>query len=59
MSEGMSQYLVAIFNASSLLGRLVAGVISAKLGRWGVIIVFCGLSGILEFAVWIPVPLPP
>jgi MFS family permease len=54
MSEEMSQYLVAIFNASSLFGRLVAGVIADKLGRWNVFIIFCALSGISEFAVWIP-----
>ncbi|KAJ4351216.1 uncharacterized protein N0V89_006555 [Didymosphaeria variabile] len=54
MSEEMSQYIVAIFNASSLFGRLVAGVIADKIGRWNVFIIFCGLSGIAEFAVWIP-----
>ncbi|KAG2421272.1 hypothetical protein HFD88_005246 [Aspergillus terreus] len=54
MSEEMSQYLVAIFNAASLFGRLAAGYGADKIGRWNMFIIACTLSGISEFAVWIP-----
>ncbi|KAK3939650.1 major facilitator superfamily domain-containing protein [Diplogelasinospora grovesii] len=54
MSEEMAQYLVSIFNAASLFGRLVAGYGADIIGRWNMFIIACALSGISEFAVWIP-----
>ncbi|KAA8647985.1 uncharacterized protein ATNIH1004_003868 [Aspergillus tanneri] len=54
MSEEMAQYLVSIFNAASLFGRLVAGYGADRIGRWNMFIIACSLSGIAEFAVWIP-----
>ncbi|KAJ5148546.1 hypothetical protein N7448_000124 [Penicillium atrosanguineum] len=53
MSQEMSQYLVSIFNAASLFGRLVSGYGADKIGRWNMFIMACTLSGITEFAVWI------
>ncbi|KAI8712741.1 MFS domain-containing protein [Fusarium sp. LHS14.1] len=54
VSEEMAQYLVSIFNAASLFGRLVAGYGADIIGRWNMFIIACALSGISEFAVWIP-----
>ncbi|GFF51924.1 probable transporter MCH4 [Aspergillus udagawae] len=54
MSEEMAQYLVSIFNAASLFGRLVAGYGADRIGRWNMFIIACTVSGISEFAVWIP-----
>lgn len=54
MSEEMAQYLVAIFNAASLFGRLAAGYSADLLGRWNIFIISCTLSGLSIFAVWIP-----
>jgi hypothetical protein len=38
----------------SLFGRLVAGYGADRIGRWNMFIVACTVSGISEFAVWIP-----
>ncbi|KAI8653440.1 MFS domain-containing protein [Fusarium keratoplasticum] len=54
VSDEMAQYLVSIFNAASLFGRLVAGYGADIIGRWNMFIIACALSGISEFAVWIP-----
>ncbi|RSL47618.1 hypothetical protein CEP54_013310 [Fusarium duplospermum] len=54
MSDEMAQYLVSIFNAASLFGRLVAGYGADVIGRWNMFIIACAVSGISEFAVWIP-----
>ncbi|KAH6666085.1 major facilitator superfamily domain-containing protein [Halenospora varia] len=54
MSEEMAQYLVSIFNAASLFGRLVAGYSADIIGRWNMFIIACTLSGISVLAVWIP-----
>ncbi|GFF31263.1 probable transporter MCH4 [Aspergillus udagawae] len=54
MSEEMAQYLVSIFNAASLFGRLVAGYGADRIGRWNMFIIACTVSGTSEFAVWIP-----
>ncbi|KAJ5528345.1 major facilitator superfamily transporter [Penicillium frequentans] len=54
MSEEMSQYLVSIFNGASLFGRLASGYGADRIGRWNMFIIACSLSGIAEFAVWIP-----
>ncbi|KAJ4172013.1 hypothetical protein NW754_007611 [Fusarium falciforme] len=54
VSDEMAQYLVSIFNAASLFGRLAAGYGADIIGRWNMFIIACALSGISEFAVWIP-----
>jgi MFS family permease len=54
MSVDMAQYLVAIYNASSLFGRLSSGYISDKLGKFNTFVVACYVSGILILAMWIP-----
>ncbi|KAH7303926.1 major facilitator superfamily domain-containing protein [Stachybotrys elegans] len=50
----MAQNLVAIYNASSLVGRLGSGYISDKLGKYNSFIVACYMSGTLILAMWIP-----
>ncbi|KAJ5741024.1 hypothetical protein N7493_000896 [Penicillium malachiteum] len=54
ISEEMSQYLVSIFNAASFFGRLSAGYGADKIRRWNMFIIACAVSGVSEFAVWIP-----
>ncbi|KAI0445802.1 major facilitator superfamily domain-containing protein [Xylaria telfairii] len=53
-TEQFAQYLVAIFNGASLFGRLFSGYGADIIGVWNVFIIACALSGITEFAVWIP-----
>ncbi|KAB5570061.1 major facilitator superfamily domain-containing protein [Coniochaeta sp. 2T2.1] len=57
-SEEMAQYLVAIFNGASLFGRLASGYGADVMGRWNMFIVACAVSGVAEFAVWIPATRP-
>ncbi|KAI1347986.1 major facilitator superfamily domain-containing protein [Xylaria sp. FL0043] len=57
-SEQLSQYLVYIFNGTSLFGRLAAGFGGDRLGIWNVFVIACGLSGITELALWIPAKTP-
>ena len=42
----------------SLFGRLAAGFGADIIGRWNMFILACTLSGIAEFAVWIPATQP-
>ncbi|UNI18554.1 hypothetical protein JDV02_004817 [Purpureocillium takamizusanense] len=58
LSEEMAQYLVAIFNSASLFGRLASGYGADIIGRWNMFVIACTLSGITEFAVWIPATRP-
>lgn len=54
MSLSLAQYLIAILNAGSVIGRLGSGALSDKLGVYNVFIFVCALSGILILALWIP-----
>ncbi|KAL7952810.1 major facilitator superfamily domain-containing protein [Trichoderma compactum] len=54
MNADLVQYLLPILNAGSLLGRLSAGVVGDKIGRFNVFIVVCFLSGIWVLALWLP-----
>ncbi|KAL7906101.1 major facilitator superfamily domain-containing protein [Trichoderma velutinum] len=54
MSADLVQYLLPILNAGSLFGRLSAGIIGDKIGRFNVFIVVCFLSGIWVLALWLP-----
>ncbi|TRX89970.1 hypothetical protein FHL15_009071 [Xylaria flabelliformis] len=58
-SEQMSQYIVAIFNAASLFGRLFSGYGADIIGVWNVFIIACALSGVTQFALWIPAKTTP
>lgn len=54
MSTSLAQYLVSMFNAGSLIGRLVAGFLADKVGRYNCYIVVCYMSGIWILALWLP-----
>ncbi|CAG8959232.1 hypothetical protein HYFRA_00012590 [Hymenoscyphus fraxineus] len=54
MSNEMAQHLVAIYNASSLIGRLIAGYTADKLGRWNMFIICSMLSSLSIWALWFP-----
>ncbi|KAI1173371.1 major facilitator superfamily domain-containing protein [Nemania sp. FL0916] len=57
-TQDLAFYLVAIFNAASLFGRLTAGFGADKLGIWNVFVLACALSGVSELALWIPAKQP-
>lgn len=54
MDPNLSQYLLAMLNAGSLFGRLLAGVLADSMGVYNIFSVVCYLSGILILALWIP-----
>ncbi|KPM46531.1 hypothetical protein AK830_g116 [Neonectria ditissima] len=54
MSPDLAQYVLSILNAASLFGRLFAGFLSDKIGRFNVFIVVCYLSGIMTLGLWLP-----
>lgn len=54
MSPNLVQYLLPILNAGSLFGRLFAGFLGDKLGRYNIFIIVCYLSGIFILALWLP-----
>ena len=41
-------------HTTSLFGRLTTGYGADIIGRWNMFIIACALSGLAEFAVWIP-----
>ncbi|KAK7418598.1 hypothetical protein QQZ08_011182 [Neonectria magnoliae] len=54
MDPNLAQYVLPILNAASLFGRLFAGFLSDKIGRFNVFIVVCYLSGAWTLALWLP-----
>ncbi|PQE07804.1 major facilitator superfamily transporter protein [Rutstroemia sp. NJR-2017a BVV2] len=54
MNANLAQYLLPILNAGSLFGRLLAGFLGDKIGRYNIFIVVCYLSGIWILALWLP-----
>lgn len=54
MDPNFTAYLVAIFNAASLVGRLVAGATADKTGKYNMLILVSYISGILVLALWLP-----
>ncbi|KAJ3496251.1 hypothetical protein NLG97_g2800 [Lecanicillium saksenae] len=53
MDPNLVQYLLPILNAASLFGRLFAGFMGDKMGRFNIFIGCCYLSGIWILALWI------
>lgn len=53
MDPNLVQYLLPILNAASLFGRLFAGFMGDKIGRFNILIGCCYLSGIWILALWI------
>lgn len=54
MRPQLVQYLVPILNAASLFGRLFAGFLGDKIGRYNIFVAVCYLSGLWTLALWIP-----
>lgn len=54
MRPSLAQYIVSIFNAASLFGRLFSGIMGDKIGRYNIFIIVAYLSGIWALALWIP-----
>ncbi|KAL3422000.1 major facilitator superfamily transporter [Phlyctema vagabunda] len=54
MDRSLSQYLLAMLNAASLFGRLSAGLVADKIGRFNVFIIVSYMTGVLCLALWIP-----
>ncbi|KAL4945678.1 hypothetical protein BDV06DRAFT_184235 [Aspergillus oleicola] len=54
MDENLASYLLPILNAGSLFGRLFAGFLGDKIGRYNIFIIVCYLSGIFILALWLP-----
>ncbi|KAL3459391.1 riboflavin transporter MCH5 [Aspergillus heterothallicus] len=55
MSLELSEYLLAILNAGSVLGRILPGYVGDYLGRFNVMIVTTYLTSIFILAFWIPI----
>lgn len=54
MSTNLTQYLLSILNAGSMFGRLGAGFLGDKIGRYNIYVVVCLLSGVWILALWLP-----
>ncbi|KAL4921344.1 major facilitator superfamily domain-containing protein [Aspergillus aurantiobrunneus] len=54
MTPDLVQYLLPMLNAGSLFGRLFAGFVGDKLGRYNVFVIVCYLSGVFTLALWLP-----
>jgi MFS family permease len=54
MSAALAQYLVAILNAGSLLGRLSAGLCSDRVGAYNIFVCVVFLAGVVVLGLWIP-----
>jgi MFS family permease len=54
MSERLSNYLLAILNALSVVGRILPNWLGDHVGRFNVMIVTTYLTAILVLALWIP-----
>ncbi|KOC10502.1 monocarboxylate transporter [Aspergillus flavus AF70] len=54
MNADLASYLVPMLNGASLFGRLGAGFMSDRYGRYNIFIVMCIVAGVLVLALWIP-----
>jgi MFS family permease len=54
MDPHLVQYLVAIFGAGSLFGRLLSGVFGDIFGMYNVFILVCYIASALILALWLP-----
>lgn len=54
MDPSLVQYLIPILNAASMFGRLFAGFLGDKIGRYNIFIMVCYLSGVWILGLWIP-----
>ncbi|KAM3539431.1 hypothetical protein ARSEF1564_007648, partial [Beauveria bassiana] len=54
MGRQLAQYLVAVYNGASLVGRLSSGILADRFGRFNAFIASCYVAGVLVLAMWIP-----
>jgi MFS family permease len=54
MDETLAFYLISIINAASVVGRIVPGVLSDRMGAYNVQILFTFLVAIAVLAYWMP-----
>jgi MFS family permease len=54
LDPGLVHYLIPILNAASLFGRMTAGILGDKIGKYNIFIVVSYLSTIWILALWIP-----
>ena len=54
MLQYLANYLVAILNGASVIGRTVPNIIADKVGRFNVMIVMSAFTTILILALWLP-----
>ncbi|CAK7264705.1 hypothetical protein SEPCBS119000_001130 [Sporothrix epigloea] len=54
VSPDMAQYTVSILNALSLVGRLLSGWVSDRIGKYNTFIISCYVTGIVILALWLP-----
>ncbi|KAI5300441.1 hypothetical protein KEM55_007327 [Ascosphaera atra] len=54
MSNHLAQYLPSILNSASIFGRVLAGALADRVGRYNTMFVVCILCGIWTLAMWIP-----
>ncbi|KAK2049377.1 major facilitator superfamily transporter [Colletotrichum somersetense] len=54
MRPGLAEYLISMLNAASFFGRLSAGFIGDKVGRYNIFVVVGYLTPIWILALWIP-----
>lgn len=54
MAKELAQYLVAVYNGASLIGRLSSGILADRFGRFNAFIASCYVAGLLVVAMWIP-----
>ncbi|KAI1505079.1 major facilitator superfamily domain-containing protein [Biscogniauxia marginata] len=54
IDEALVPYLLPILNALSIPGRILPGILGDKVGRYNMMILISGLSGVITLALWIP-----
>jgi MFS family permease len=54
MNPKLAQYMVPILNAVSFFGRTVPGFVADKIGRFNMMVIMCGFTGIIILALWLP-----
>jgi MFS family permease len=54
VAAGLVDYLLPILNAGSLFGRLSAGFLGDRIGRFNIFIIVCYLSALSILALWLP-----
>lgn len=54
MGYGLSNYLIPILNAVSVIGRVLPGYLADRLGRYNMVILVTALSTIFVLGLWLP-----